>query len=194
MILNNFFWTEIAIQNDYTDLPKFVGSIDRYLLLSVLPVVAAASKGFLIARFIGPTWGPSGSDKTQVDPMLALWTLLSGMGSTRNLRNWWLLTFGHIFADLLSQPVSQSLIQSDLSVGTRKQPLNIQLPVPVHVSNPNNHAKTHQICQPHLFLFLRDKERLEATRNVTIFNSITLVEHEARRWLYLQNQRYFSHC
>ena len=32
----------------------------------------------LIARFMGPTWGPSGSDRTQVGPMLAPWTLLSG--------------------------------------------------------------------------------------------------------------------
>ena len=31
----------------------------------------------LIARFMGPTWGPSGADRTQVGPMLALWTLLS---------------------------------------------------------------------------------------------------------------------
>ena len=33
----------------------------------------------LIARFIGPTWGPSGADRTQVGPMLAPLTLLSGM-------------------------------------------------------------------------------------------------------------------
>ena len=32
----------------------------------------------LIARFMGPTWGPSGTDRTQVGPMLAPWTLLSG--------------------------------------------------------------------------------------------------------------------
>ena len=32
----------------------------------------------LIARFIGPTWCPSGADRTQVGPMLALWILLSG--------------------------------------------------------------------------------------------------------------------
>ena len=33
----------------------------------------------LIASFMGPTWGPSGADRTQVGPMLASWTLLSGM-------------------------------------------------------------------------------------------------------------------
>ena len=32
----------------------------------------------LIAGFVWPTWGPSGADRTQVGPMLALWTLLSG--------------------------------------------------------------------------------------------------------------------
>ena len=30
------------------------------------------------ARFMGPTWGPSGADRTQVGPMLVPWTLLSG--------------------------------------------------------------------------------------------------------------------
>ena len=36
----------------------------------------------LIGRFMGPTWGPSGADRTQVGPMLAPWTSLSGMLST----------------------------------------------------------------------------------------------------------------
>ena len=31
-----------------------------------------------IARSMGPLWGPSGADRTQVGPMLAPWTLLSG--------------------------------------------------------------------------------------------------------------------
>ena len=34
----------------------------------------------LIARFIGPTWGLPGADRTQVGPMLAQWSLLSGWG------------------------------------------------------------------------------------------------------------------
>ena len=33
----------------------------------------------LIARFMGPTWGPVGAGSTQVGPMLAPWTLLSVM-------------------------------------------------------------------------------------------------------------------
>ena len=31
----------------------------------------------LIVMFMGPTWGPSGADRTQVGPMLAPWILLS---------------------------------------------------------------------------------------------------------------------
>ena len=31
-----------------------------------------------IASFMGPTWGQSGADRTQVGPKLAPWTLLSG--------------------------------------------------------------------------------------------------------------------
>ena len=33
----------------------------------------------LITRFMGPTRGPSGADRTQVGPMLAPWILLSGV-------------------------------------------------------------------------------------------------------------------
>ena len=32
----------------------------------------------LIARFMGPTWGLSGADRTQLGPMLAPWSLLTG--------------------------------------------------------------------------------------------------------------------
>ena len=33
--------------------------------------------GALITRFVGPRWGPSGAARTQVGPMLAIWTLLA---------------------------------------------------------------------------------------------------------------------
>ena len=33
-----------------------------------------------IARFMGPTWGPPGSCRPPMGPMLAPWTLLSGVG------------------------------------------------------------------------------------------------------------------
>ena len=42
----------------------------------------------LITRFMGPAWGPSGADRTQVGPMLAPWTLLSGTFIEDN--PWWL--------------------------------------------------------------------------------------------------------
>ena len=44
-------------------------------------VLDACSKPWataLIARFMGPTWGPSGAETTQVGPMLVPWSLLSG--------------------------------------------------------------------------------------------------------------------
>ena len=42
---------------------------------------AAATKVSLIARFMVSTWGPSGADRTQMSPMLAPWSLLSGMSA-----------------------------------------------------------------------------------------------------------------
>ena len=47
-------------------------------------VFARSVEGTLITRFMGPTWGPSGADRTQVGPMLALWTLLSGEYACEN--------------------------------------------------------------------------------------------------------------
>ena len=45
-----------------------------------------------ITRFMGPTWGPPGSCRPQMGPMLAPWTLLLGYrcineSATRNMRN-----------------------------------------------------------------------------------------------------------
>ena len=40
-------------------------------------VAASIRTSALIAMFMGPTWGPSGADRTQVGPLLAPWTLLS---------------------------------------------------------------------------------------------------------------------
>ena len=38
-----------------------------------------ANLGLPDSKVPGPTWGPSGADRTQVGPMLAPWTLLSGL-------------------------------------------------------------------------------------------------------------------
>ena len=50
-----------------------------------------------IARSMGPKWGPSGADRTQVGPMLAPWNLLSGY------KNVWATTApmtGHIYTSI----------------------------------------------------------------------------------------------
>ena len=39
------------------------------------------SQASQIAKFMGPTWGPPGSCRPQMGPMLAPWTLLSGVVS-----------------------------------------------------------------------------------------------------------------
>ena len=44
-----------------------------------------SAKNPLIARLMGPTWGPSGTDRTQVGPILAPWTLLSGSFWVRDM-------------------------------------------------------------------------------------------------------------
>ena len=41
-----------------------------------------------IARFMGPTWGPPGSCRPQMGPMLAPWTLLSGVLLDSSVTGW----------------------------------------------------------------------------------------------------------
>ena len=56
--------------------------LSRYKPIHTLATEAfgfnTCAKFSLIARFMGPTWGPSGADRIQVGPMLAPWPLLSG--------------------------------------------------------------------------------------------------------------------
>ena len=81
--------------------PSAMAVVGKYLLVNVLTyicnwvIVLFDSAWFvvvcilihdddsLIARFVVSTWGPSGADRTQVGPMLAPWTLLSGLGRHR---------------------------------------------------------------------------------------------------------------
>ena len=60
------FYSDVFVESLYY-VPVFV--LDSFLIHYVHT---------LIARFMGPTWCPSGADRTQVGPMLAKWTLLSG--------------------------------------------------------------------------------------------------------------------
>ena len=48
---------------------------------------SAHSVTTMIARFMGPTWGPPGTNRTQVGPMLAPWSLLSRHSSMHS--RWW---------------------------------------------------------------------------------------------------------
>ena len=45
-----------------------------YIYITELSLLSTSTS--LIARFMGPTWGPSGADRTQVGPMLAPWTFV----------------------------------------------------------------------------------------------------------------------
>ena len=53
----------------------------RILQLEPIRTHGLSNEATLIARFMGPTWGPSGADRTQVDPMLPPWTLPSHLGN-----------------------------------------------------------------------------------------------------------------
>ena len=62
--------------------------VSRHCLRCVTPVIypthwdweeiAAILQATQIAKFMGPTWGPPGSCRPQMGPILAPWTLLSG--------------------------------------------------------------------------------------------------------------------
>ena len=58
---------------------QFAIILSTKFILKSLKAEAALRKLSLIARFLGPSWGPFGTNRTQVGPMLAPWTLLSGM-------------------------------------------------------------------------------------------------------------------
>ena len=61
---------------------RLIASNNRYYLKSNIDCLCKYSELFsmytLIARFIRPTWSPSGAGRALVGPMLAPWTLLSG--------------------------------------------------------------------------------------------------------------------
>ena len=64
---------------DYTHSVCYALAITEYDL------VQQGGKLPPIARFMGPTWDPSGTDRAQVVPMLAPWTLLSGSLADTNI-------------------------------------------------------------------------------------------------------------
>ena len=68
----------------------------------------------LIARFMGPTWGPSGSGRTQVGPMLAPWTLLSGYTRFHLTSANWNIAFGFTLQNKFSLTRFISFWPSDI--------------------------------------------------------------------------------
>ena len=64
-------------------------------------VACLKSTHSLIARFIGPTWGSSGADRTQVGPMLAPWTLLCGFSQALSKVHYCGSCLTHDLADLV---------------------------------------------------------------------------------------------
>ena len=66
----------------------------------------------LIARFMGPTWGPSGADRTQVGPMFVPWTLLSG---------WFLVFLKERFTQIMSCKSWEINLNANQHFGSSKQ-------------------------------------------------------------------------
>ena len=64
----------------------------RYIISKSFSILSTGNIS-LIARFMGPTWDPSGADRTQMGPMLIPWTLLSGIVTNDGGRNWYSQTY-----------------------------------------------------------------------------------------------------
>ena len=76
----NSHWLYIRFQNIIQiTAPLYLEHLLLDPLLSSSLVSFHSAVISLISRFMGPTWGASGPDRTQVGPMLAPWTLLSGL-------------------------------------------------------------------------------------------------------------------
>ena len=72
-----FHHTSSSVDSTIRTNPNDLSS-RTYVFLWIVKHWLRPGKPTLMARFMGPTWGPSGADRTQVGPMLAPWTLLSG--------------------------------------------------------------------------------------------------------------------
>ena len=70
----------------------------------------------LKARFMGPTWGPSGADRTQVGPMLAPCTLLFGVPYSGNHAKTCMLNSD----SCISVWLFSILIQASIIISTRR--------------------------------------------------------------------------
>ena len=80
----HLYLTSQAFKNSYDDgftIPIMISHLLDALEYKkmIVSFIQSVFKASLMTRFMGPTWGPSGADRTQVGPMLTPWTLLSGM-------------------------------------------------------------------------------------------------------------------
>ena len=104
----------------------------------------------LTARFMGPAWGPSGADRTQVGPMLAPWTLLSGYHSTSSAFQCsicvqTILHWSNKYIQLISMIVADDLL-SVLAPG-HLQPSYWPVPFSIHINQ-------HHQCSNVTFMFI----------------------------------------
>ena len=58
--------------------PLFIGRSYNFINLKYSSEATRNDKPTQKAKFMGPTWGPPGSYRPQIGPLLAPWTLLSG--------------------------------------------------------------------------------------------------------------------
>ena len=72
-------WRVYSLRLGEAYMPQWTGSTQVQIAACGPYRAKSLPKSMLIqiARFMWPTWGPHGSERTQVGPMLAPWTLLS---------------------------------------------------------------------------------------------------------------------
>ena len=98
----------------------------------------------LIVKFMGPTWGPSGSARTQVGPMSAPWTLLSGNIPDSKVHGAYM---GPIWA--CQDPGGPYVGPMNFAIWDA--PFSLQVSGILSVAHPNNmgHVKGCQLCIYH---------------------------------------------
>ena len=81
-VIYHTHFSHVALLLFYSSLSLYprCGLLIRLSFLIVFSRLWHAKLTTQIARFMGPTWGPPGTCRLQMGPMLALWTLLLGHG------------------------------------------------------------------------------------------------------------------
>ena len=67
-----------CVKIPYQKFSLLIGWLQFYQSWASRPVIMSHYESTQIAKFMGPTWGPPGSCRPQMGPMLAPWILLSG--------------------------------------------------------------------------------------------------------------------